>query len=155
MSKCLPSPWDPGSQDINFLLNFGYLVHFRPGRLYKNVIITWPALGLMGISGPSGVLMLPSGLRPLGSIKTPSGPEIPMIPRAGHVIMSHFPPARWRSGPEMGYSHTLAPRAYWPLGDIKPACGSGKFTGSLGLRCENTPFSVIGLHWAHLILRHS
>ena len=66
MSKCLPSPSDPGSQDINFLLNFGYLVHFRPGRLYKNVIITWPALGLMGISGPSGVLMLPSGLTALG-----------------------------------------------------------------------------------------
>ena len=28
--------------------------------------------------------------RPLGSIKTPSGQEIPMIPRVGHVIMSHF-----------------------------------------------------------------
>ena len=92
MSKCLPSPWDPGSQDINFVsFEFWIFVHFRPGRLNKNVIITWPALGLMGISGPSGVLMLPSGLRPLGSIKTPSGPEIPMIPRAGGVIMSHFP----------------------------------------------------------------
>ena len=32
------------------------------------------------------------GLRPLGSIKTPPGPEIHMIPRARGVIMSHFIP---------------------------------------------------------------
>ena len=38
----------------------------HPGHLGKNVIITPPALGLMGISGPSGVLMLPSGLTALG-----------------------------------------------------------------------------------------
>ena len=42
----------------------------------------------MGISGPEGVLMLPKGRRPEGSIKTPEGPEIPMSPRAGHVIIT-------------------------------------------------------------------
>ena len=48
-----------GSQDINFVkFQFWILSPFRPGSLNKNVIITWPALGLMGISGPSGVLML-------------------------------------------------------------------------------------------------
>ena len=60
---------------ILFLLNFGFLVHFRPGRLNKNVIITWPALGLMGISGPSGVLMLPSGLTALGQHQNSLGAE--------------------------------------------------------------------------------
>ena len=35
------------------------------------------------------------------------------------------------------------PRTYRPLGGIKPACGAGKFTGSLGLRCENTPLSSL------------
>ena len=36
----------------------------------------------MGISGPEGVLMLPKGRRPEGSIKAPEGLEIPMSPRA-------------------------------------------------------------------------
>ena len=51
----------------NFVpFKYWILIHFHLGRLHKNVIITWPALGIMGISGPSGVLMLPSGLTALG-----------------------------------------------------------------------------------------
>ena len=37
----------------------------------------------MGSILPSGVLMLPSGLRPLGNIKTPPGWIKPIIPRDG------------------------------------------------------------------------
>ena len=58
----------------------------------------------MGISGPEGVLMLPKGRRPEGSIKTPEGPEIPMSPRAGHIIITFLyrqPGRKWTKNPKL------------------------------------------------------
>ena len=46
----------------------------------------------MGFIHPSGVLMLPSGLRPLGSIKTPSGWIKPIIPCDGVEQYLIIPP---------------------------------------------------------------
>ena len=58
----------------------------------------------MGISGPEGVLMLPKGRRPGGSIKTPSGSEIPKSPRAGHVIITFlFRRPGWKWFPVLSF----------------------------------------------------
>ena len=62
---------------------------------YNWDIITPHVRGIIGIFSPEGVLMLPKGPRPpvyspLGSIKTPSGLKMPMIPRTWGVIISHF-----------------------------------------------------------------
>ena len=61
-----------------------------------------PSRGLMGLIHPEGVLMLPKGRRPEGSIKTPEGPEIPMSPRAGGVIITFL--SRW-----MGWHRLTSP----------------------------------------------
>ena len=42
-----------------------------------------PSQGIMGFIHPEGVLMLPKGRRPEGSIKTPEGWMKPIIPRDG------------------------------------------------------------------------
>ena len=51
----------------------------RPEMIYCST----PSQGIMGFIHPEGVLMLPKGRRPEGSIKTPEGWMKPIIPRDG------------------------------------------------------------------------
>ena len=47
-----------------------------------------PSRGLMGLIHPEGVLMLPKGRRPEGSIKAPKGWIIPNEPEGWGVIIT-------------------------------------------------------------------